>query len=84
MQPKDGHFYTKDEETLWSSFCFLFSSFFQFDFGVDVVGVVNVDIAVAVVAVVIVVFDLTLMAGPDLTFFLFQLVSNYLPRLSNL
>lgn len=53
-------------------FAFYFLLFFQFDFVVDVVGVVNVDIAVAVVAVVIVVFDLTLMAGPDLTFFSFN------------
>lgn len=74
MQPMDGHFYTKDEETHWVlSFVFKLPDHFHFGFlVVVVVAVVNdvtVDIVVGVAVVVVfvfLVFFLTSMAGPVL------------------
>lgn len=64
MQPVDGHFYTKDEENMWTPLSF---SWVCSDDVRDVVDV-NVDIVVVVVLAVVVVlflFDLTMtMAGP--------------------
>lgn len=59
MQPMDGHFYTKDEETHWviSLLFFKFPYHFQFCFlvvvGIAVVNDVTVDIVVGVAVVVV-------------------------------